>query len=97
MLGGNMVKAMGGDLLDAPIDVGKEDIINLDPEVIFIISDTEDGASVITDDPGFASLRAVQNHRVYTIPLSYCYTSGVRTILGLNTIGAGLYPDLYSE
>lgn len=97
MLAGDMVKAMGGDLLDAPSDLGKEDIINLNPDVLLVIGDTEEAAAKITEDPGFASLQAVQNSNVYNLPLSYVYTSGVRTIYGLNTIGAALYPDLYAD
>ena len=97
MLAGDMVKAMGGDLLDAPSDLGKEEIINLNPDVPLVIGDTEEAAAKITEDPGFASLQAVQNSNVYNLPLSYVYTSGVRTIYGLNTIGAALYPDLYAD
>ena len=95
MLAGNMVQTMGGNLLEAADDLGKEDIINLDPEVIFVIGDTEEVAKNFMDDPSFASLKAVQNKNVYNLPLSYVYTSGVRSILGLNAIGAALYPDLY--
>lgn len=97
MLAGNMVIAMGGDLLDAPSDIGKEDIINLNPDVIFVIGSTEEKLTAVTDDPALASLNAIQNGDVYLMPLSYVYTSGVRTIHGLNKIGQALYPDLYSE
>lgn len=97
MLAGDMVLKMGGDLLDAPGDLGKEDIINLDPEVIFIIGSTEEAIKTLTEDPGFASLQAVKNGNVYHLPLSYVYTSGVRTIYGLNAIGAALYPELYAD
>ena len=97
MLAGNMVIAMGGDLLDAPSDIGKEDLINLNPDVIFVIGSTEEKLTAVTDDPALASLNAIQNGDVYLMPLSYVYTSGVRTIHGLNKIGQALYPDLYSE
>lgn len=88
---------MGGELLTTPDNLGKEDIINLDPDVLFVIGDTEEAAAQITDDPGFASLQAVQNNAVYNLPLSYVYTSGVRTIYGLDAIGSALYPELYTE
>lgn len=97
MLAGDMVKAMGGNLLAAPSDLGKEDILNLDPDVIFVINNNQDDVAKVMDDPSFSSLKAVQNGDVYSLPLTYVYTSGVRTIYGLNTIGAALYPDLYSE
>lgn len=97
MLAGNMVIQMGGDLLDAPSDIGKEDILNLNPDVIFVIGSEEDRLTAVTEDPGLASLTAIQNGDVHLIPLSYVYTSGVRTIHGLNRIGAALYPELYAE
>lgn len=95
MLAGDMVTAMGGELLDTPEEFGKEDLINLDPEVLFVIGSDASAIEKVTADPGLASLQAVKNGNVYNLPLSYVYTSGVRTILGLNTIGAALYPDLY--
>ena len=95
MLAGDMVTAMGGQLLDVPEDMGKEDIINADPDVIFVIGESEDSAKNFMEDPAFASLKSVQNGDVYTLPLGSVYTSGVRTILGLNAIGEALYPDLY--
>ncbi len=97
MLAGNMVIEMGGDLLDAPSDIGKEDILNLNPDVIFVIGSTEEKLTAVTEDPALASLTAIQNNDVYLMPLSYVYTSGVRTIYGLNRIGQALYPDLYAE
>ena len=51
----------------------------------------------LTGDQGYASLKAVQNGAVYAIDLSDVYTSGVRTINGLNEIGKALYPELYTE
>lgn len=95
MLAGDMVTAMGGELLDTPEEFGKEDLINLDPEVLFVIGSDASAIEKVTTDPGLASLQAVKNGNVYNLPLSYVYTSGVRTILGLNTIGAALYPELY--
>jgi len=97
MLAGNMVISMGGDLLDAPSDLGKEDLLNLDPDVIFVIGSSEEKLQKLTEDPGLASLTSVQNGDCYLIPLDYVYTSGVRTIYGLNALGAGLYPELYAE
>ena len=96
MLAGNMVIEMGGDLLDAASDIGAEDLINLDPDVIFVIGD-ETKVENLTGDPGYASLKAVQNGDVYPLDLSDVYTSGVRTINGLNNIGKALYPELYAE
>ncbi|MFR1904470.1 MAG: hypothetical protein ACLS28_01210 [Clostridium neonatale] len=38
-----------------------------------------------------SSLSAVKNKRVYAIPLGDMYSSGIRTIDGINTFANGLY------
>lgn len=95
MLAGNMVVRMGGNLLDINGSIGAEDVINLDPDVLFVIG--EKSYKGIMDDPAFTSLRARVDNQVYTVDLGDVYTSGVRTINGLNIIGKALYPDLYQE
>ena len=95
MLAGNMVVRMGGNLLDVNGSIGAEDVINLDPDVLFVIG--EKSYKGIMDDPAFTSLRARVDNQVYTVDLGDVYTSGVRTINGLNIIGKALYPDLYQE
>ena len=47
------------------------------------------------ENPAYASLKSVQNGNVTAIDLSEVYTSGVRTIYGLQHIGQALYPELY--
>ena len=96
MLVGDMVAQMGGELMDLPSDIGAEDLLNADPDVLFIIGDDEKVANFMADE-AYASLSAVQNNRVFPLDLSDVYTSGIRTIRGLNAIGKGLYPDLYTE
>ena len=96
MLAGNMVTEMGGELLDAPSEIGAEDLLNLDPDVIFVMGD-EEATKKVTDEKGYESLKAVKNGDVYPLNLSDVYTSGVRTINGLNAIGKALYPELYTE
>ena len=95
MLAGDMVKAMGGDVINAG-DIGAEDLLNIDPEVMIVIGDETDVQSVM-ENPAYASLQCVENNDVHSIDLSEVYTSGVRTIHGLNHIGQILYPDLYAE
>ena len=96
MLVGDMVAQMGGELMDLPSDIGAEDLLNANPDVLFIIGDDEKVANFMADE-AYASLSAVQNNRVFPLDLSDVYTSGIRTIRGLNAIGKGLYPDLYTE
>ena len=77
-------------------DIGAEDLLNIDPEVMIVIGDETDVQSVM-ENPAYASLQCVENNDVHSIDLSEVYTSGVRTIHGLNHIGQILYPDLYAE
>lgn len=93
-LAGDMVKAMGGDLINTEREIGAENIVEIDPEVLLLIGDETD-IQAVKDNPAFANLQSVKNNQVYAIDLSEVYTSGVRTIHGLNHIGQFLYPDLY--
>ena len=93
-LAGDMVKLMGGDLINTEREIGAENIVGIDPDVLIVIGN-EESKKAIMEDPAYASLKAVQNDNVTAISLSEVYTSGVRTIRGLNHIGEALYPDLY--
>ena len=104
MLAGNMVEIMGGELLDVSGTIGAEDIINLDPDVLYIIHMEGYGEGAgsealknITEDPAYTSLRANQEGHVYPLNLSDVYTSGIRTLDGLNAVGKTLYPELYED
>ena len=104
-LGGDMVTQLGGVLLDADAsDLGKEDVVAANPDVIFVVympyagDDPEqlrdEKLAVFTEDEAFASLSAVQNGRVVPIMLSEMYAAATRTQDGINTFAKGLYPDI---
>ena len=100
-LGGDMVTSLGGTLADPDASqIGKEDLVALDPDVIFVVymARTEnveaEMVSKVLDDPAFADLSAVQNGCVYTIMLGDMYAATVRCIDGIRTFAAGMYPDL---
>ncbi len=106
-LAGDMVVQLGGELvMPEGSEMGKEDLLVLDPDVIFVVymaysgDDPEtvmaDQLAVICDDPALASLSAVQNDRVYLIMLGDMYASGARTGDGLRVLAEGMYPSLYS-
>lgn len=103
-LGGDMVTALGGTLAapDAK-ELGKEDLLNLNPDVIFIVfmarteNVEEEMRGKLLNDPAFADLDAVKNNRVYTIMLGDMYASTVRSIDGIRTFAAGMYPELYKQ
>ena len=101
-LGGNMVEALGGVLADPDAsEFGKEDLVALDPDVIFVVymarTETVEAEmmAMVLDDPAFADLSAVKNARVYPIMLGDMYASTVRSIDGIRTFAAGMYPALY--
>lgn len=104
MLAGDMVTKMGGELVDASGKIGAEDLVNLNPDVIFVIhmegygeGAGQEALKNITENPAYSSLKAVQENQVFPLNLSDVYTSGIRTIDGLNVIGEALYPELYQE
>ena len=104
-LAGDMVTALGGELAKPEgSDMGKEDLVACDPDVIFVVYMAYSGddpesvmtqqLSLIQDDPAFASLSAVQSGNIHLIMLGDMYATGPRTIDGLRTLAQGMYPDL---
>jgi len=104
-LGGDMVTKLGAELANPDAKtIGKEDIISVNPEVIFVVympyagDDPEEvkesQLSVIRDDKSLQSLDVVKNGRIYPVMLSEMYASATRTQDGIQTFASGLYPDL---
>lgn len=101
-LGGNMIESLGGTLvMPEGAELGKEDLVALDPDVIFVVymahTETveEEMKAKVMEDPAFADLSAVKNGRVCTIMLGDMYASTVRSIDGIRAFAAGMYPELY--
>ncbi len=99
-IGGNIASLVGADLVARENgQVGAEDLVDLDPEVIFTVyygdSIVEEASleSIMTN-PALSSISAVENERVYPIMLSEVYASGIRTLDGIISIRNGLYPEL---
>jgi iron complex transport system substrate-binding protein len=107
-LGGDMAVSLGATLAapDAG-ELGKEDVVSLNPDVIFVVYMPYEGddaetlkqekLDVILKDEALASLSAVQNGRVVPIMLSEMYASATRTQDGIVTMAEGLYPDIDVE
>ena len=104
-LAGDMVTQLGGELANPDgNEMSKEDLLACDPDVIFVVYMAYSGddpetvkanqLAVIEGDPALASLSAVKNGRVELIMLGDMYAAGPRTIDGIKTIAAGMYPDL---
>ena len=103
-LAGDMVTKLGGTLVKPQgNEMGKEELVALNPEVIFVVYMAYSGDSpqevmaaqlaAIEGDPALASLSAVRNGRVYPIMLGDMYASGPRTLDGIRAFAAGLYPE----
>lgn len=100
-LAGDMVTKLGAELLNPEGgNIGEEDLIKLNPDCIFVSYMDRGNENVpveeinkILENPAFASLSAVKNKRVYSIPLGDMYSSGIRTIDGINTFANGLYEN----
>ncbi len=104
-LAGDMVVQLGGELVKPEgNEMGKEDLVACDPDVIFVVYMAYSGddpetvktqqLSIIQDDPAFASLSAVQSGRVHLIMLGDVYASGPRTGDGIQALARGMYPQL---
>lgn len=98
-IGGDIAKQTGAELVaDKNGRVGKEDLIKLNPDVIFTVyfgkKDKDSQLKQITDDNALASIKALKEKRVYPIILGEVYATGIRTSDGIKTISKGLYPGL---
>ena len=104
-LGGNMVQTLGAKLASEDgKNLGKEDIVSLNPDVIFVVYMPYSGDNpeevkqtnldYILKDSAFKNLDAVKNNRVVPIMLGDMYASGVRTKDGIVNFSKGLYPEI---
>ena len=103
-LAGDMVTRLGGTLANPDgHEMSKEDLLACDPDVIFVVymaysgDDPEqvvrDQLAVISEDPALRSLSAVQSGRVLPVMLGDIYAAGPRTLDGIRTLAAGMYPE----
>ncbi len=104
-LAGDMVTQLGGQLVKPEgNEMGKEDLVAGDPDVIFVVYMAYAGddpetvkaqqLSAIQDAPALASLSAIQSGRVYPVMLGDMYASGPRTGDGIGVFAQGMYPRL---
>ena len=101
-LAGDMVTQLGAKLLNEQGgNISNEDLINLNPDSIFVVymdrlneNVAKEEVNKVLQNKALSSLSAVKNKRVYPIALGEMYSSGIRTIDGINTFANGLYPNL---
>lgn len=101
-LAGDMVTKLGANLLSPKGNsIGKEDLITLNPDCIFVVYMDRGDENIpqqevdkILKDESLQTLSAIKNKRIYPISLGEMYSSGIRTIDGINTFSQGLYGTL---
>lgn len=98
-LAGDMVTSLGGELIPAGRTIDAETLIELNPDVIFIVRtngviDENFYRNRIIKNKAFRTISAVRNNRIYPVPLILMYVSGIRTIEGIKLFKKGLYPEL---
>ena len=93
---GDIIEKLGGHMLQGTSHViGKEEVIALNPDIIFVMctgkGDREKYEQYVLKDPAFESIKAVQSRRVYGIPFSSVYAPGVKIIDGIQLIQKCLF------
>lgn len=103
-LAGDILRRMNGELLASrQQQISKEQIIEMDPDAIFVIliegdyDHSKQKLDMLYHEQALRDVRCIREKRVYPLPLYSVYSSGIRTLDGIRYIGKGLYPDLYKE
>lgn len=99
-LAGDILTKMGGELLEADTQqISKEQMIDLDPDAIFVVviesdyGNEQDILNRMYEDKALQNLTCVKEKKIYPLPLYAIYSAGVRTYDGIQIIGKGLYGE----
>lgn len=96
-IGGDMAQQLGAELVGkGQSSISKEELIRLNPDVIFSVYygheiEEKQARDYFVADASLQNLNAVKNKRINTIVLSEVYSTGIRTLDGIQTIAKGLY------
>lgn len=103
-LAGDILQKMSGELLAADQkSISKEQIIEMDPDVIFLIIIEDDydhpeyKLNLLYEEKSLQNVRCIKERKVQVLPLYSVYSSGTRTLEGIQRIGSGLYPEWEDE
>ncbi len=103
-LAGDILQRVNGELLEPNVErFSFEQLIDLDPDVIFIViteqhyGDERMYLDRIYQNKALQGLKAVKNKRIYPVPLYAIYSPGIRAYDGIRIMAQGLYPELYKE
>ena len=97
---GDMVEQLGGEMPVKGRRIGYEDLIDYNPDVIFVVYFNDKQKEQIINlfqKAQFSSLKAVKEHRIYPLPFDHMYTTAIKTKDGIRMIRDGLYPDLVND
>ncbi len=100
-IGGVIAEKVGADLLTNEPRINGEQLIELNPDVIFSVyfgPDTsitqEDCIKLLVENPAYKNISAVASGKVYPITLSFTYATGVRTSEAIEYMSKILHPEL---
>lgn len=99
-IGGDMAQQVGAELVaDKNGNITKEELVKLNPDVIFSVYygesiEEKQALTSVMDNEALQSMDAIKNKRVYPMVLSNVYSTGIRTLDGIQAISDGLYPEL---
>lgn len=103
-LAGDILTHVGGEILAPGAgQISIEQLIEMDPDAIFVVviesayGHEEDILGRLYSNEALRTLRAVRDRRIYAVPLYAVYSSGVRTLDGIQIMAKGLYPELYDS
>jgi iron complex transport system substrate-binding protein len=81
--------------------VNSESVIDADPQIIIVaegyMGDVEEVRTKIRDRPGWSSIDAVRDNRIYTIDENIVYRHGPRIVGGLERLSSLIHPELFAE
>ena len=99
-LAGNILKSMGGELLEpSSHQISKEELINLNPDALFLVVIESDYGEIdrvlsyFYEDKALQSVDCIRNQKIQVLPLYAIYSAGVRMSDGIELVGKGLYGE----
>ncbi len=92
-IAGDMASAIGGVVPDTPAAVSDEELMKINPDVVFFVfyGDEEAELAFLKEKRAFQHLNFVKNHRLYGIPLKFVYGPQTRTIDAINYMAERMY------
>ena len=102
-LAGDILSRVNGELADTEDTISYERLIEINPEVIFLIvaeeyyQSNEFLVDRLLTNTALQGVTAIKHKRVQVVPLYCVYGSATRTIDGIKLFVKGLHPEIYEE